>query len=379
MKNDQSPRRPLCSGAAIAALALALTLLALWRTDLLTTSHTHFEFDGPHRSFVEMAQGGALTSPVGLPLLVRGLPIGAQAGFFLIAFCSVWMTGFAIFYLCRAMGFDEALSLIGMLLFFSMGWAVNAPLERLWCPDAVAGLSIVLAMLFTLRGFYTVAGVALLVGAEMSGTVLFAVPLLFTLPAMGASRSTAIIRGAISTYCAFGLWLALRIHFAPETSDGLWVHIERSAWQRWNDFGAAPVATLLRHTLIPLGAAVALLPLFGLRQSLRWAVRFSPFIAIVFLSLLVSDETERRIALLFPAMVPLALFGVRALRDRLGADRWTLMALPLALILLNLIDQYHPAASFQVQSLVFVGWVALIFARGRLTPRADCPTVSNSE
>ena len=64
----------------------------------------------------------------------------------MLAFAGVWLTGVAIYYMAKAFGFSKALTAIGMLLFFSMGWATGYVLRNFWLSDSLLFLAITLAI-----------------------------------------------------------------------------------------------------------------------------------------------------------------------------------------------------------------------------------------
>jgi hypothetical protein len=124
------------------------------------------------------------------------------------------------------------------------------------------------------------------------------------------------------------------------------------AANRWDSLPQDPRALLAtfgrpRLPFLPLGiiqwsvaafGAVGLLGLAAPRVNARALARWSPFLVGVYAQPLLASNTTRLVAIAFPVAVIVAVQGLDSLQQRLGLHDATLVAVPLALVVADLLS-----------------------------------------
>lgn len=335
-----APARRLAPPAVLSLFAL-LALLA--RTDLKSRGTAAFADPGWDRHlYIEMASHNPLDFHLApfcwrvlVPLVAKALPGGLQTGFFVITFLSLWVAGALLFALLRREAPGTAVAAAGVLTFFSLGWGAKFALADFWIPDAAVLALTTAAILLAQSRRDRWLALCLLAGAATKESVLFAIPLVYTLRAAHALDRQAAVRTLLVAAPALVLAVVLRLAIPAWNTDAAYVatlpaDISRfpelfpnySYWSLAQDIGydlrvrEFGLDSFWSYTTRPFGAVLPLLALFGVWRKPRLALRLSPFLLLVYAQLAFATDTERLLVLAAPALLWLAAAGAATLRPR---------------------------------------------------------------
>jgi hypothetical protein len=323
---------------AVPSAALLMSGLLWLRTDHLTPEHPWWSFPGDHHMYLFMADhpvGDLHLAPWGWrilePGLVRLLPGSAQLGFQIVCLLSLCVAATCVYRICRRLGFDVRLASAGLLLFVSLSFATKYVMFDFWLTDPLAFAFVALAVLFAIEQRPVAFAICLAVGVLAKESVIFAAPLLYTFGAERPLDRRAWWRAAAATAPALLVLMAVRLAIPAWNGQpyalGLPGPIAANA-RTIPDYSALAVArdvltrraadltVTITHAISAFGLLVGVLPFVGGRRARPLALRFSPFLILVVLQLVFAYNTQRLLVLAFPAVIPLALCGLRTLRER---------------------------------------------------------------
>lgn len=377
----------------VLGVAFLLTVMLLLRTQLMTSAHPDFSKPWDHHKYIEMASRDPLDFHIApfcwrilVPLLARSLPFSLPWSFLLISFSGIWLTGVAMYYIARHFFSATAHAALGLVTFFSLGWAAQFPLSDFWLPDA-------LSFFFIALGIYAIVakrdGLFLAVtvlGVCVKESVMFITPLYYTLNARRFLDWQALGKCVLMALPALAVLGTIRV-MVPAMNDDLdyVASLPRSlavvqqgassydygqllqsiGFERFRRLSASDIRT---YSFGTFGVLVMLLPLFSLRRNSIVFLRFLPFLVLGYAQLLFAVNNERLIVVCFPAMILLALNGIASVAERLSLD--LSLALPLPLLFLAL--TVAGVGNLEVQFLLFALCLALAFqlrSPGPVPPR----------
>lgn len=374
----------------VAALAMGLTALWLWRTDLVTYEHALFPLPWDRHKYIAMAAGNPFDfhiAPfcwrIGKPLLAKLLPFGLQNSFLVISFVSVWLAGVFSWLLARAFGFSRALALTGLLFFFALQWGPKFFLFEFWLPDSTICMLVILAVLLLRRGQLAAFVVVTTLGVTVKESMLFVLPLAYTFTATrwidwpAARRSALIGLPAVLTFVAIRLAIPAWNDdpaYVATLPERLWLvsngspeydlaHAVRVALgERAANFGYAHVKS---YTVATFGPALTLLALLALHYNRAWLVRLLPFMALVAAQMLFGHDIERYLILAFPAVLVLALSSAAGLSARFGIPELAWALVPGVLVTFELVrvwPYFLPLREHLLALLLALAAIAVITA-----------------
>jgi hypothetical protein len=369
----------------VACVALGLVGLIATRTEFLLADHPAFNNPWDHHKYIWMATEATFDfhiAPfcwrIGLPALVKIMPLPVQWNFILITVISIWLTGVMIYYLVKVYHRSPSYDWIAMLIYFSSGWATKAPLVKMWLPDALSFcLSVLIFYCIITQKAWWFAGL-LLIGVTVKESALFMAPLYYTFSARTLFDIKVLKRWVLLILPAILTLIAIRMAIPalndnptylqrfPETLR--FVQRESSSYhygqlfkqvvqERLQDLS---FHALNRYTVGTFGVLAMLLPFFAIRENARLLVRVLPFLGLVYAQLLFAVNTERLLIAGLPAIIVLAVNGVKTLVKVLNIPVISLAGLPVVLMGLNLLRLSEVSASVDMQALVFILYVALL-------------------
>lgn len=372
-------RVPRAQLVTVAAVAVGYVVALAARTDPLVPGHADWLRPWDHQKYQAMAEHpfelrvAPFSWRVLEPLVVHLSPLGTAVSFWLLAVAAVSATIVAVHVLLVHLGFRPLLAWAGTLAFCSLGWVTGYPLYNIWLPDALAGLAVVLVATAAVDRRPARFALLLVLGVLVKEQALLAAPLWYSFglvgPAPGAAGGAARGAGVVTRARAL-LDLRLLARTAALVAPALLaVAAVRTALPAGNgdpqvlaDLGLAAngwdslpqdprvlLATFGRPRLpyLALGivqwsvAAFGAVGLLGLAAPLvnaRALVRWSPFLLGVYVQPLLASNTTRLVAIAFPVAVIVAVQGLDRLQQRLGLHDVTVVAVPLALVVADLLS-----------------------------------------
>jgi len=321
----------------ITALMLAIFF---FRTDRLDYSHPDFDEQWDHYYYIEMAVGNPNRERLAPfeyrilnPLLASVLPFDLAINFTILTLFGLSASGVICYYMLKTAGFSKAMSLTGLLLYFSLGWASRFNIHDFWLTDPLSYIFIA-AIMWSILAKKDLFFLALLtIGVTIRESVLFIAPLYYTIHTKKFLDGKILLRFIYLTIPAVLILFALRISISTTNSHYNLPYL-------WETIGSKRIVQLINnpadnlplYTIRSFGVSFFLLPFFAIKKNLPYFLKFLPFIALTYFSLLFAYNTERLLVALFPVMTIMALHGIQSIAEKTELDEKFFVFLPLGLI-----------------------------------------------
>ncbi|MDP8961328.1 MAG: hypothetical protein M3N32_06930, partial [Actinomycetota bacterium] len=289
-----------------------------------------------------------------VPLLAGLLPFATTQAFMLLNIGLLSLAGVIFYWFLRTDTGSWLWASVGVLLFVSLGWATKFLFLYPWLTDA--GLFVVISVaIFAARDHRPVIfAVALAVGVLTKEAAFAAVGLYYGLNAQRAVDGKALRSSLFVSVPAVVLAVAVRFGLPGSASldEALSLgrhHVEALAsWTLWRTI-----------TVGTWGIVGSLGALAGLLRHPELAWRLTPFIVAVYAQLVIAHDTERLLVFGFPAVLWLAVVGLRAFVP--GALALALAAVTFGSAFLLVLPPFGPLGeATQVAAVVVVGFVLLV-------------------
>lgn len=366
----------------VMSVAFLITVILLLRTPLMTSGHPDFSKPWDHHKYIEMAVRDPLDFHIApfcwrilVPLLAKILPFSLEWSFLLISFTGIWLTGVTMYYIAKQFFSVTSYAAIGLITFFSLGWATKFPLSDFWLPDALSFLFVALGIYGILAKRDGLFLAVTVLGVCIKESVIFIAPLYYTLNARQLIDWQALKKGVLMTLPAVVALGTIRVmvpamnenlEYISSLPDSLAV-VQNGAssydyWQLLRSIGIErfrhlSLGDLATYSFGTFGVLVMLLPFFALRKNSLLFWKFIPFFLLGYAQLLFAVNNERLIVLCFPAMILLALNGVASIAERLSLSVVLLLPLPLLFLALTIAG----VGNLEIQFLLFSLYLALAF------------------
>jgi len=255
-----------------------------------------------------------------------------------------------------------------------MGWAAKSAMHNFWLPDSAGFLITTLVIYCAFARHDRWFLVLLMVGVAVREVVFFAAPLYYTLHTRKVLDLNLLRRSILLSLPALMVIVGLRLAIpawndVPEYTSKLprtlrQVQANEASYNYFDLLREVPKRRLQnlswvwlgRYTIGAWGPAATVLPLLSRRNG-ALALRLLPFLVLIYAQLLVATDTERLLAVGFPAVILLSLNGVRALEERFGLPTLAIGTLLLASYALNLAQPRASSASLGSQVAVLVVFI----------------------
>jgi hypothetical protein len=270
-----------------------------------------------------------------------------------------------------------------------LAWLTGYLLYNIWLPDGLAYLAVVLAAIAALDRRPIAFAAILLVGALAKEQVLLAAPLWYTFGADRLVDRRLLLRTAALALPAAGLLVALRAAIPAGNDDPAYLAQLGLPLNAWDVLPQDPrvLLSLFGPPRLPtypfaaidwtIGAfgTLGLLALAAPRANARVALRWSPFLALVYAQPLMASNTKRLVALAFPVAIVMALNGLVALERRLRLHRAVVVAVPLLLLVPDHLSRTNVRFPFEVAGLATLLLLGAAASRGWERARIPGPQV----
>jgi hypothetical protein len=314
------------------------------------------------------------------PGLVRASPFAPQVGFAIVAFTSLWLTGIVLYAVCRRLQFSARLSLYGVILFFGLGYAVKFNVFDFWLTDPLAFLFTALGVFAAIDRRRLLFAACLAVGVLAKESVIFVTPLYLSLNVRTRADKRLLLEGLLVSLPAVLVLVVVRVFIPAMNADPSYVaslpHLVAADTRSVPDYSPLVVfrtvmndrlahwTSTLAQAVSAFGVLIPALLVFGGRKAQELAVRFSPFLVLVFVQLTFAFNTQRLVVLAFPAVIALTLCGVERLVAK-GFSELLLWGAALGTLLLNAASttEISPSAVWQVTLLAGIATAGLWVAR----------------
>ncbi len=365
--------------AVLIALAASVALTAaLWfGTSADVIGSAGFQAVGDDHVYVYMAKhplGSFHIAPwcwrILVPVIVSHLPLSLEQGFESVTLLTTALTGLVVYVILRKLCFSNGLSMLGLMLFFSMSYATRFNLRDFWLTDTTAFLFTALALLALLHRRLTLYVLCLVVGVLAKESVIFVTPLCYTFTArqrwdLGALARTVLLaapavaelillRQAISAWNGHVGYVAalpsnVRSDIGNVASYNLLTVAGKEISARWQIWPQDLV-----QVITSFGTLGLVLPLLGgWRNLLSTLTRFWPFLILVYSQLLFTFNTQRLIVLAFIPVTFAAMLGIRRVTERFEIPTWFFPLTLTAGVAIELVSRTASSPSPAPQVAVF--------------------------
>jgi hypothetical protein len=370
---------------AVVSICAAMLGIAYLRTYSATRSDAVFGEPWDHHKYIYMAQHKPLDFHIAPfswrflnPLLASLLPFDVDTDFLVLTLIELALVGVMVYLMLKAAGFGQITALTGLLFYWGLTQAVKGPLYMVWLSDPLTHLILVTAAYLILTRRPAWASVLLAVGCCAKEVVILAAPLYYLLTAERILDWKRLRAGILFALPPVAVYLGIRVLIPEWGSDpGYTSKLPAEVATAYNGglgFGYWESAKYviasklkislgwqLRALTVNTFGLLILLPLFAIRENRITALRWGPFFAAVYASMLLfSGSYERPLVICFPGVLIMALNGVERLRALAGASPWWPVALATALIPVNWIYPKRVDPLFEVQALIFIVFLAAI-------------------
>jgi len=327
-------------------LVLFIVLLlagGLWiSTDHMDHDDPNFPKEWDHQKYIQMAEGnpfGLHKAPFGWrvlnPILAKLLPFDLLTSFSVLCFIAICATAVMMYYLLMSLGYSSMLAIGGMFFFFSLGSAVGFNMYDFWLTDPLAFFFITFVLWSIVNQKDILFAFMLALGVAAKENVFFAAPLYYMFQAQKRFDIPKLMRWLYLVLPSIVILIALRV-FIPQENELYNIRnlfqtigmdrIEHFSWD-----------SLSSYTIGTFGLILSLIPFFSIKRNVDYLVRFLPFIALTYLSLLFAVNTGRVIVSAFPAVIVMGVEGMRNASTKFKIDEGLLLILPLGLVVCQMI------------------------------------------
>ncbi len=325
------------------------------------------------------------------PLVVSLMPAERFTAFYGLTAASLIAAGVLMFLVLRALRFNRACSLLGMLVFYAAGYVVKFNLFAVWHVDAFSYVFALLGFWFALKNRPVWLAATLLVGMLAKESVLFILPLYYSFRAGRLFDGRLLLKTLLIGLPALTLYAGMRLVFPPLNQDEAYlrtipyevsvVHVisddpavnrthepakllREIGLKRFQEMSAAN----LKRILFGVWGAMLFVVLAAPRDNLRLLVRGGPYLFLVYAQLLFGSNTERLLAISFPVAVPMIVAGFRRIGSTLRVHPAWLFLPPAAYFIMGtgLRSDRGFSPEPRIQAAVLLLWFILLFAAADL-------------
>ena len=394
-KPQAATRLPLGTGwrelLAIISICAAMLGMLYLRTYRITRTDDVFRQPYDHQKYIYMALHNPLDFHIAPfcwrflnSLFASLLPFAVDTSFLALMLIEILLTAVMVYFMLKAAGFGQLVSLAGLFFYWGLTQATKAPLNMVWLADPLTHLFIVTTVYLILIKRPAWAALVLAIGCCSKEVVVLGAPLYYLLTAERIFDWKQLRRGILFGLPALAVFIGMRVLIPDMGSNPTYTntlpHEVASAYNGGIGFGYWESAKVvigwkihqfsgwqLQALSVNTFGLLFLLPLFAIRDNLVPALRWSPFIAAVYVTMILfSGGYERVLVICFPAFLIMSLNGLERLRSLTGVSpRWPL-ALAMALVPLNWLYPKRIDQLFEVQALIFILFMAAALQGKRL-------------
>ncbi len=338
-----------------------------------------------HHKYIYMAQHNPLDFHIAPfcwrllnPLLASLLPFDVDTNFMVVMLIQILLTAVMVYFMLKAAGFSQIAALTGMFLYWGLTQATKGPLNMVWLADPLTHLFLVTTIFLILGKRPVWAALVLAIGCLSKEVMILAAPLYYLLTAERLLDWKQLRRGILFGLPALAVFLGMRAliperGFDPAYTSTLphnvasayYGHLGYGYWQSAREVVRYKIKEFsgwqLRALTVNTFGVVVLLPFFAIRKNREPALRWAPFVALVYVAMLLfSGSYERPLVFCFPAVLIMGLNGLERLSSLTGCGpRWPL-AFAIALVPVTWLYPRRIDPLFEVQALIFILFMAAI-------------------
>lgn len=375
----------------VVSICLPMLGMLYLRTYRVTRMDEIFRQPYDHHKYIYLAEHNPLNFHIAPfcwrflnPLFASLLPFPVDTNFLVLTLIEVLLTAVMVYFMLKAAGFGQIVSLTGLFFYWGLTQATKGPLSMVWLSDPLTHLIIVTTVYLILVKRPVWAALVLAIGCCSKEVIILGAPLYYMLTAERIFDWKQLRRGILFGLPALAVFIGIRM-LIPEMGSnpaytstlpyevasaysgrlgyGYWASAKvMISWKLHDSLGWA-----LRAMSVNTFGVLLLLPLFAIRENRVTALRWAPFVAAVYVSMLVfSGSYERPLVICFPPVLMMGLNGLERLRRLTGVSPLWALALAMALVPLNWLYPKRIDPLFEVQALIFILFLAAALHGKRL-------------
>jgi hypothetical protein len=379
-------------------LCLLITVALRFRVDPLRPGGPHWDFPGDAHKYIYVAEhplGSFHIQPmcwrIGVPLATRLLPFSTYRNFDILSVLFLALSGGMLYLWLLEIPLSPQKSLIGVLMFYSLGGASKMLLGGITTPDPASYFFLLLALYAIYKEKDLLFVVALVLGVLVKETVILAGPLYYSLKADSWWDARRLKRFVLVFAPGVIVLITVRLlipawndreayvqslpFIYTQVSSGMVKYDLLTAFRgtMWTYQQFSPVNLVRMFTYGSLGLFL-FFPFFAPRANREPFIRWLPYFLPVIGSMFIAVNPDRRVSSLFPILIILGLNGIAVLARVLSLntnDFLVLFSMTLALVLFKKDVTVVP---FDLEAAVFLGWLVYVVVRkSRTAPPSPLP------
>ena len=384
-------------------LCLLITLALRLRVDALHPGGPNWDFPGDYHKYIYVAEhplGSFHIQPtcwrIGVPLATRLLPFSTYRNFDILSVLFLALSGGVLYLWLLEIPLSPKKSLLGVLMFYSLGGASKLLLGGVTTPDPASYFFLLLALYAIYKENDLLFVAALVLGVLVKETVILAGPLYYSLKAdswWDAKRfrkfllvfapgvfALVAVRILIPAWNDRDAYVQSLPFIYTQVSGGMVKYDLVTAFRgtMWAYREISPINLVRIFTYGSLGLFL-FFPFFAPRANREPFIRWLPYFLPVIGSMLIAVNPDRRVSSLFPMLIILGLNGIAVLARILSLqakDFLVLFSMTLALVLFKKDVSVVP---FDLEAAVFLCWLIYVVVRkSRTAPSAPAPDFEDS-
>ena len=347
---------------------IAVIFLAL-RTPAMTYDHPDFymlEWD--QHKYIQMANelfsnnSAPFCYRILMPSIVYFMPFEIQMSFYMLTYIFIVATAFLVHYFLRKMQFNIAYSLTGMFLFLSLGYATRFQLYAFWYVDSLAFLIAMGIMCLIVdkdnKKNDILLSIAFFLGVLAKESVLFLFPIYYTFRAKRFLDGKVALKSILIILPSVIAFILVRMMIPNYSDYELGSHFGYCFGTRLHELSFGQIRGM--YTFGTFGVLLLTLPFFNIKHNFKLFLKFLPFIILVYSQMLLALTTERLLILAFPALIPMAIFGLKSLVEQLHIK--STLVIPLAFIVfIHLLLSSRMMPELLDQAVIFIIYLGILF------------------
>lgn len=367
----------------VTLVSIALLILYLFRTDLITLEHPNFNLPWDRHKYIEMAKTGLnfhiapFCWRILIPFLSSILPFDLQTNFLLITSFFIVVTSILIYYFVKQIFKQKAFAWLGLLIYYSFGWIIKNSLSDFWLIDPGLFFFLVLALIFIYRDKDVELSITLLIGVLTKELIFYLLPFLLMHKMKSQKLLFAIKQCALIFLPALLVYFIITQLIPSRNQDIIYVDsISRNLSQvtiygsefnlrlfLTNIINEFDIFYFTRSILGTYGIFVGVFSFISLLHFPKNRIIYLLMILISWLPLFFTIINHQRLMIIsFPFFIILTLQGIEKIFTKLNINIFFAFIFPLTLIITNLYHFERIFTSLQIQIvLVIISILIIIF------------------
>jgi hypothetical protein len=345
-----------------------LAVLSLTTTKL-DYSNPFFAANWDHHKYIEMAKHpftfhiAPYCWRIFVPLVSFLLPFDLEINFLVITCLCLLFTSVLIYYLLKEFNFEGKFAFLGILIYFTLGWATKYFIYDFWLVDPMTIL-LAVAILYTIVKELDYAfSFLLVIGVLTKETILFVAPLFYSMKVKQFWDSKLFLRFLTFVFPAICVFIFIRIIISAYNNNPSYLATLpeqlKVVYNNQSDYNLSIYFNIdqswyfmLENIGGTLGIILLLFPFFNWKKNVYLFKKFSPFILLCFIQILSPINVPRLLIICFPVFIIMAVFGIKKFIQNKNYKYYSFVTLLIVFFILNISNSHLPSLQFRYEILI---------------------------